>query len=47
MTQRERDLVPVLRDEKGILAVVGFPADERAKPVIGDPCLEIRVIIEK
>ncbi len=44
LTQRERDLVPVLRDEKGILAVLGFPADERAKPEIGDPCLEIQVI---
>ena len=47
LTQRERDLVPVLRDEKGILAVLGFPADERVKPQIGEPCLEIRVIIEK
>ena len=47
LTQRERDLIPVLRDEKGILAVLGFPADERVKPEIGDPCLEIRVIIEK
>ncbi len=47
LTQRERDLIPVLRDEKGILAVLGFPADERVKPQIGEPCLEIRVIIEK
>ena len=47
LTQRERDLVPVLRDEKGILAVLGFPADERVKPQIGEPCLEIRVIIKK
>ena len=48
LTQRQRDLVPVLRDEKGILAVLGYPADERARPEIGDPCLEIRAInIEK
>lgn len=47
MTQRERDLTPILRDEKGILAVLGFPADERVKPSFGDHCLEIRVIKEK
>lgn len=41
MTQRERELCPVLRDEKGILAVFGFPADERVRPQAGDPCLRI------
>ena len=47
MTRKERDLCPILRDEKGILAPVGFPADERVKPSIGDPCLEIRVMKER
>ena len=41
MTQGERERCPVLRDEKGILAVLGFPADERVRPQVGDPCLRI------
>ena len=41
MTQRERELCPVLRDEKGVLAVLGFPADERVRPQVGDSCLRI------
>lgn len=41
MTQRQRNLCPVLRDEAGILAVLGFPADERCRPAAGDHILEI------
>ena len=41
MTQRQRDLVPVLRDDAGVLAVLGFPADERVRPEAGDPCWKI------
>lgn len=43
MTQQERDRTPVLRDEQGILAVVGFPADERARPCPGDRVLKIQI----
>ena len=43
MTQRQRDLTPVLRDEKGILAALGFPADERARPEPGDEILMIHI----
>ncbi len=32
----ERDLIPVLRDESGVLAVCGFPPDERAAAQPGD-----------
>ena len=43
MTQRQRDLCPVLRDEKGILAPLGFPADERVRPQAGETCLRLRI----
>ena len=43
MTQRQRDLCPVLRDDEGILAVYGFPADERCRPAAGDRVLEIQI----
>ena len=43
MTQRERDSVPVLRDDLGVLAVLGFPADERVRPQAGDPVLRIKI----
>ena len=43
MTQRQRDLTPVLRDEKGVLAVLGLGIDERAKPDPGDPVLVLRI----
>ena len=43
MTQRERDRVPVLRDEEGVLAVLGFPADERVRPQAGDRILRIQI----
>ena len=45
MTQTQRELCPVFRDDKGILAVCGFPADERTKAEKGDKIL--RIVIEK
>ena len=43
----ERDLVPVLRDDKGVLAVVGFGQDERALPRGEGAGVVIRAKIEK
>ena len=43
MTQAERDRTPVLRDECGVLAVLGFPADERVRPQPGDRVLRIQI----
>lgn len=43
MTQRQRDMTLVIRDEKGIAAVVGFGADERCKPEAGDRVLCIQI----
>jgi tRNA(Ile)-lysidine synthase len=43
LTQTQRDRVPVLRDDMGVLAVLGFPADERARPAAGDRVLRIRI----
>ena len=42
MTQRERDLCLVFRDEAGILAVHGLAVDERALPEPGDTVLRIK-----
>ena len=47
MTQRERDLAPVLRDDTGILAVCGLAADERTAPAAGDRVLRINIEREK
>ncbi len=41
LTRRERALVPILRDEAGILAVLGFGQDERSLAGNGDPVLRI------
>ncbi len=41
LTRRERALVPVLRDEEGILAVLGFGQDERSVAAYGDPVIRI------
>ena len=41
LTRRERALVPVLRDEEGILAVLGFGQDARCSAACGDPVLRI------
>ena len=41
LTQRERTLLPVIRDDKGPLAAFGLAADERGTPSPGDRVLEI------
>ena len=43
LTQAQRDRRPVLRDERGILAVLGYPADERTKAAPGDLCLRVQI----
>lgn len=43
MTQRQRDTTVVIRDEKGIAAVVGFGTDERCIPRAGDKILCIQI----
>jgi tRNA(Ile)-lysidine synthase len=43
MTQAQRDRTPVLRDDLGVLAVLGFPADERAKALPGDRILRVQI----
>ena len=43
MTLRERDTAVVLRDEKGIMAVLGLAVDERFTPKIGDKILRIEI----
>ncbi len=40
-SQKQRDTAPVLRDDKGILAVCGIAVDERAAPKPGDKVLKI------
>ena len=40
----QRALVPVLRDESGLLAVVGFGQDERTIPRSGGRLLVIRAL---
>lgn len=44
LTQAQRDRVPVLRDDAGVLAVYGYPADERARPEPGDRVLRIEFL---
>lgn len=44
LTQRERALTPVLRDDAGILAVYGFGVSERACPQEGDRVLQISMV---
>ena len=44
LTQLERDQIPVFRDERGVLAVLGYPADERVRPHIGDAVLRVQII---
>lgn len=43
MTQRQRDTTPVLRDDRGVLAVLGLAVDERARPEPGDMVLRIEI----
>ena len=40
-SQQQRDTTPILRDDKGILAVCGIAVDERAAPKAGDRALKI------
>ena len=40
-SQHQRDTAPVIRDDKGILAVCGIAVDERAAPKAGDRVLKI------
>ena len=44
LTQAERELVPVIRDEAGPIAVCGFGAAERVRPEKGRMALRIDVI---
>lgn len=44
LTRAERELVPVLRDEAGPIAVCGFGAAERVRPAPGDKALRVDVI---
>lgn len=44
LTQRERDLTPVLADKKGALAVYGFGMDERCAALPGDRAIKIEII---
>lgn len=44
LTQAERELVPVIRDEAGPIAVCGFGAAERVRPKEGHTALRIDVI---
>ena len=44
LTQRERKLLPVIRDEKGPLAAYGLAADERGTPRPGDRVFEITIV---
>ena len=41
LTRRESALVPVLRDEEGIAAVLGFGQDARCAAACGDPVIRI------
>lgn len=47
MTQRERDLTPVIRDEKGIIAVYGLAVDRRCEAGPGDKVLRLDIEKEK
>lgn len=43
MTQRQRDLCPVIRDDKGVLILLGHAVDERCRPEKGERILRIEV----
>ena len=43
MTQRERDLTPVIRDEKGVIAVCGLAVDRRCEAKPGDKVLRLDI----
>ena len=43
LTARQRALTPVLRDERGVLAVCGLAVGERAAPAPGDRVVQITI----
>ena len=43
MSQRERDLCPVIRDDRGVLILLGHAVDRRCRPDKGDRVLRIEV----
>ena len=43
MTQRQRDLCPVIRDDRGVLVLVGLPADVRCAPAVGDRVIKLEL----
>lgn len=47
MTQRERDMTVVLRDDKGVVAALGLGVDKRVRPQPGDTVLCIKIENEK
>ena len=47
MTQRERDLTPVIRDEKGVIAVCGLAVDRRCEAKPGDKVFRMDIEKEK
>ena len=47
MTQRERDLTPVIRDEKGVIAVCGLAVDRRCEAKPGDKVFRLDIEKEK
>jgi len=44
MTQHERDMTPVFRDERGVIAVAGFGVSERCAAKKGEKALRITII---
>ncbi len=43
MSRRERELTPVIRDEKGVVAVYGFGIAERCAAETGDTVIRVRI----
>ena len=43
LTQAQRDRRLVLRDDKGVVAVLGYPEDERVRSAPGDLCLRVQI----
>ncbi len=43
LTQQQRELIPVFRDDQGVVAVYGYPPDERVRPEKGDTVLRIQI----
>jgi len=47
MSQRERDLTPVFRDDEGVIAVYGLAVAERCRAKTGDKVIRIEIEREK